>query len=276
MVRIDDDGNAYGAHRHGSSRKVRHFLFDLHPSDGVTASLQDGALRFELGTGKWAFRVNPADPDVVRMAFQRTKTRELDLERADEQTCASRLRQLTPPADAPLRPTVAETIPDEPDHWAIGPWTATRPTGLAVELGLFDVVNGRGHGIHCNLRDGPTYTVLDVHPDNGLNARVTRNKVTFRIDQIRFAFKKTGDDTVEATRRHKGRKTTVDGLSSSCPCGHWGAFGPSWVGSPRSREAPDPNMSFVRNQETCCGRRAGTAWRGAARGRSLTQARFLS
>ena len=175
VVRIDDDGNAYGAYCHRSSRKVRHFLFDLHPNDGVTASLEDGALRFELGDAHWAFRVDPADPDVVRMAFRRTKTNELPLERVAEQTCASRLVQLTPPADAPRRPTVADTMPDDPDHWAIGSWTVTRPTGLAVELSLFDVENGRGHGIYCNLRDGPTYTVLDVHPDNGLNAGTDQN-----------------------------------------------------------------------------------------------------
>ena len=52
VVRIDDDGNAYGAYCHRSSRKVRHFLFDLHPTAGITASLDDEALRFELGNAK--------------------------------------------------------------------------------------------------------------------------------------------------------------------------------------------------------------------------------
>jgi len=110
----------------------------------------------------------------------------------------------------------AETVPGDSDHWAIGSWTATRPSGLSVELTLVDVKNGRGYGIYCNLRDGPTYTVLDVHPD-GLNAKVTRNKVTFRIDKIQFAFKKTSDDTVQATRRHKGKKTTVEGHRTDEP-----------------------------------------------------------
>ena len=217
VVRIDDSGNAIGAYCHRSSRHVRHFIFDLHPEDGVTASLDDGALRFELGNAKWAFRVDRADPDVVRMAFRLRETRELDLERSDGQTCASRLRQLNPPADAPMRPTIAETMPDQPEHWAIGSWTLTRPSGLVVELTIFDVKAGRGHGIYCNLRDGPTYTVLDIHPDKGLNAKVTRNKVSFRIKKVRFAFKKTGDDTVEATRRHKGKKTTVDGHRTDEP-----------------------------------------------------------
>ena len=46
VVRIDDDGNAYGAYCHRSSRKARHFLFDLHtPTAGITASLDDEALR---------------------------------------------------------------------------------------------------------------------------------------------------------------------------------------------------------------------------------------
>ena len=57
----------------------------------------------------------------------------------------------------------------------------------------------------------------DVHPDKGLNARVTRNKVSFRINKIQFVFKRTGDDTVEATRRHKGKKTTVEGQRTDEP-----------------------------------------------------------
>ena len=180
VVRFDDDGDAYGAYCHRSSRGTRHFLLDLHPTDGVTASLDGEALRFEIGGGNWAFRVDPADPDVVRMAFRRNKTRELDLQRATVQTCASRLVQLTPSADAPLRPTVAEIIPDESEHWALGAWTAARPSGLVVELALFDVKGNRGHGIYCNIRGGPSYVVHDVHPD-GLNAKVTGRKVSFRI-----------------------------------------------------------------------------------------------
>lgn len=116
VVRIDDNGDVYGTYCDRSSRHVRHFLFNLHPTDGVAARLDAGALRFELGTGKWAFRIDPADPDVVRFAFRGDETRELDPERADEQTCASRLVQLTPPATAPRRATVAEDIPDDPDH----------------------------------------------------------------------------------------------------------------------------------------------------------------
>ena len=150
------------------------------------------------------------------MAFRRQKTRELEMARVEEQTCASRLVQLNPPADAPRRPTIAETMPDEPEHWAVGSWTATRPTGLAIELSLFDVKGGRGYGIYCNVREGPTYVVHDVHPD-ALNAKVTRNKVSFRIRDIRFAFKRTGEDTVEATRRHKGKKTTVEGHRTDEP-----------------------------------------------------------
>ena len=38
VVRIDDSGNAIGAYCHRSSRHVRHFIFDLHPEDGLTAS----------------------------------------------------------------------------------------------------------------------------------------------------------------------------------------------------------------------------------------------
>ena len=80
VVRIDDDGNAYGAYCHRSSRQVRHALLDLHSDEhGGTASLDDETLRFEIGNAKWAFWVDAADPDVVRMAFRRKDTRELDL-----------------------------------------------------------------------------------------------------------------------------------------------------------------------------------------------------
>ena len=217
VVRIDDDGNAYGAYCHRSSRGTRHFLLDLHPTEGVTANLDEEALRFEIGGGKWAFRVDPAYPDVVRMAFRRTKTNELDLDRAEEQTCASRLRQLTPPADAPLRPTVAETIPDDPEHWAIGAWTATRPSGLVVEFSLFDVKGGRGHGIYCNVREGPAYIFHDINPD-ALNTKVTRRKASFRIGDVRFEFRRTDDpDTVNAMRRDNRGKKTVEGHRADEP-----------------------------------------------------------
>lgn len=210
VVRIDADGNAHGAYCHRSTRKVRHFLFDLHPTDGVAARLDAGALRFELGTGKWAFRLDPADADIVHFAFRRDKTRELELQRAEEQTCASRLIQLNPPADAPTRPNVAETIPDDPDHWAIGSWAATLPGGMTIELSLFDVKRGRGHGIYCTLQDGPTYTVVDVHPD-GLDAKVTRNKIKFRLDGSRYEFGRTDDpDTLDAVRRRSGEKRTIE------------------------------------------------------------------
>ena len=208
VIRIDDDGQAYGAYCHRSTRHVRHFLLDLHPDQdqGVTASLENGVLRFQIGNGHWAFHP-AADPDIVRMAFRRDKTRELDLERATAQTCASRLVQLTPPANATDAATVADTMPDDPEHWAIGSWTVTRPTGLPVELTIVDVKSKRGYGIYCNLR-GPTYTVLDVHPD-GLDAKVTTTKITFRIGKIRFEFKRTDDpDIVDASRQdHRGRKT---------------------------------------------------------------------
>ena len=211
VVRLDDEGHAYGAYCHRSSRGTRHFLLDLHATKGVTASLDDEALRFENGGGNWAFRVDPADPDVVRMAFRRTKTNELDLKRSDEQTCASRLRQLNPPADAPRRPTVAELIPDDPDHWAIGAWTATRPAGLPIELALFDVDHNKGYGIYCNVREGPAYIVHDINPD-ALNAKVTRRQVSFRIGDVRFAFERTDDpDTVDAIRRDNRGKKTVQG-----------------------------------------------------------------
>ena len=216
VVRIDDNGDVYGAYCHRSSRHVRHFLFDLHPTDGISARLEDDALRFTIGTGDWAFR-RTADPNVVRLAFRRTKTRELDLERADEQTCASRLRQVNPPTDAPPDPSVAEKIPDDPDHWAVGAWAASLPAGFTVELTLFDVKKNRGHGIYCTVGDGPTYTVVDVHPD-GLDAKLTRNKIKFRLDDNRYEFKRTReDDTLDGVRRHKGSKRTIELTRTSEP-----------------------------------------------------------
>ena len=217
VVRIDDDGRAYGAYCHRSSRATQHFLLDLHPTEGIGSSRDDDTLRFAFEGGTWAFRVDRADPDVIAMAFRRTQTRELDMARVDEQTCASRLVQLTPPPGAPVRPTVAEALPDEPRHWAIGAWTVTGPAGRQAELTLFDMVNRRGHGLYCVLRDGPSYNVFDVHPD-GLNVKVTRNKLSFQIRKVRFAFKRTDDpDVLEATRRHKGKKTTAEAHRANEP-----------------------------------------------------------
>ena len=217
VVRFDDDGSAYGAYCHRSSRKVRHFLLDLHPIEGVTTSLDGEALRFEIGGGKWAFHVDPADPDVMKFTFRRKVTRDLDMHRTEEQTCTSRLRQLTPSDDAPNGPTVAETVPDSPGHWAIGVWTATRPSGLVVELALADVKDGHGYGLYCNLRGGPSYVVYDVHP-HGLDAKVSAQTVTFRIGKVRFEFRRTDDpDVLDAVRRDSRGKRTVDAHRADQP-----------------------------------------------------------
>ena len=212
-------GHAFGTYCTQSRRNAhRHFFFDLHPEEAVAARLEDDVLRFKLGEGKhevhWVFRVDRANPDVVRLAYRYREARELDLERADAQICAARIAQLTPPAGAATPRTVADLTPDSPGHWAVGSWIGKRPNGLIIELSVLDVLDGRARGVYCNERDGPTFAALDLEPD-GLDARVTRKKLSFRIHRrgsdIQFAFKRTGDpDVLASSRRHRGKKRAVE------------------------------------------------------------------
>ena len=178
----------------------------MHPEDAIRAQLDDGVLRKKHPTRNqhWSFRPEGGN---VRMAVRsgERQPREIDLERVEEQTCAARVHQLTPPPGAITAPTVADLIPDEPEHWAIGTWTATDGV-LTVELTVLDVVDRYARGIYCNLRAGPTLGFYDLDPEHGLRAKVSRKKLSFKIRDIRFSFKRTKDDNVlERTRRQKGK-----------------------------------------------------------------------
>ena len=219
VVDIDDDGYARGTYCSQSRKNNhRHFFIDLDPEKGISARLDDDVLRFAVPAGEdevhWSFRVDRANPDVVRLAYRYRETLELDLERAETQTCAARIAQLTPPAGTTNPATVAELTPDSPEHWAVGSWTGMRTTGLRIELSVLDVDGRAAKGVYCNERPGPTFAALDLEPE-GLNARVTRRKLSFRIHHkrgdIQFAFQRTDDpDVLEASRRHRGKKRTVE------------------------------------------------------------------
>ena len=198
IVDIDDQGRAIGTYCHLTDRNHhRRFFFDMHP-DAITARVEDGVLRIEHAKAHWAFRVDPANPNIMRMAFRLKKTVEIDLDRVETQSCAARLVQLTPPANATTPQSVADRMLDDPDQWAVGSWVGTRHTGLIIELNVLDVVDGHARGIYCNERPGPSFAARDLHPE-GINARVTRNKLSFRIRDIQFSFKRTDDDTLGRT-----------------------------------------------------------------------------
>ena len=54
------------------------------------------------------------------------------------------------------------------------------------------------------------HLLFDLEPRDGRAARKTRKGLKFQMTDIQFGFKRTSDDTLRATRRHKGRKTTRD------------------------------------------------------------------
>ena len=126
VVDIDDQGRALGAYCHLTSQGRTSYV-DLHPEDAIRAQLDDGVLRKKHPTRNqhWSFR---PEGGIVQMAVRSgdRQPREIDLERVEEQTCAARVHQLTPPPGAITAPTVADLIPAEPEHWAIGVWTADR------------------------------------------------------------------------------------------------------------------------------------------------------
>ena len=166
-------------------------------------------LRIEHPQRRWTFRL---DADVVNLRFQyeQREPREIDLARVEEQTCAARMHQLTPPEGATTAPSVAALVPDEPEHWAVGVWTVTYK-GLTIELAVLDVVDGYARGIYCKLREGPTLTFHDLDPEHGLRAKASRKKLGFRIRDIQFSFKRTKDDNIlKRTRRHKGKTQKHD------------------------------------------------------------------
>ena len=209
VVDIDDQGRALGAYCHltGQGRTT---YFDLHPEDAIRAQVDDGLLRIKHHRRyqHWSFR--PED-GIVRMAVRSgdRQPREIDLERVEEQTCAARVHQLTPPPGATTGPSVADLIPDEPKHWAVGAWTAS-DRKLTVELTVLDVVDGYAQGTYCNLRPGPTFGFYDVGP-NAVRAKVSRTKLKFRIRDIQFSFKRDKDpDILKRTRRQKGKTQRHD------------------------------------------------------------------
>ena len=93
-MRIDDDGNAHGAYCH-LTNDGRTSYIDLHP---------DAVLRIERPSRRWTFRLDTG-ADVVAMRFQfgDRPANEINLARVEEQTCAARIHQLTPPEGALLQ-----------------------------------------------------------------------------------------------------------------------------------------------------------------------------
>ena len=207
VVRIDDQGRALGAYCHVTD-KGRTSYVDYHPEAAVLAQLDNtatGVLRVQRSDRHWRFRL---DGDVVNMQFQfqDREPRTIELAKVEAQTCAARVHQLTAPPGATTGPTVADLVPEEPDHWAIGTWTTTY-NGLTIELAVLDVVDRYARGIYCNLRDGPTLGFHDLHPDHGLRAKVSRKKLSFKIRDIRFTFQRTKDDDILERTRRQGGKT---------------------------------------------------------------------
>lgn len=208
IVDIDDHGRALGAYCHRTNQGRTSYV-DLHPEDAILALLDDDVLLIEREKRRWSFQ---REGRILRMAFRfgDREPRGIDLKPADEQTCAARVHQITPPPGAKTGPTVADLMPDEPEHWAVGTWTVTY-NGLTVELAVLDIVDGYARGIYCNLRDGPTLGFHDLDPDHGLRAKVSRTKLKLRIRDIEFSFKRTKDaDILERTRRHRGKTQRHD------------------------------------------------------------------
>ena len=202
IVDIDDRGRAVGGYCHLTNQGRTSYV-DLRP-DAILAQLDDDVLRIERPQRRWTFRQNA---DVVNMRFQYGKQdpNEIDLVRVEGQTCAARVHQLTPPPGASPGPSVADLIPDEPEHWAVGVWTVTY-RGLTVELAVVDVVDRYARGIYCNLREGPTLGFHDLDPKEGIRAKVSRKTLKFKIRDIQFTFKRTKDDDIlKRSRRHKGK-----------------------------------------------------------------------
>ena len=210
IVEIDDRGRALGGSCFQTT-KGRFSYIDLHPDDAILAQLDTAdVLRIERPPRLWTFR-HDAGADVVKMRFQygTRDPHKVDLARVEEQTCATRVRQLTPPPGAATAPSIADLVPGDPDHWAVGTWTVTY-RGLTVDLAVLDVVDRYARGIYCNLREGPTLGFHDLGPD-GIRAKVSRKKLDFKIGDVRFSFKRTKDDDIlRRTRRQKGNTQKHD------------------------------------------------------------------
>ena len=77
---------------------------------------------------------------------------------------------------------------------------------LSVDLAVLDVEDGYARGLYCNVRDGTTLGVHDLDPEHGIRAKATRTKLTFKIGDTRFSFKRTKNaDILRGTRRGGGR-----------------------------------------------------------------------
>ena len=207
IVQIDHNGNAHGAYCHLTNHGRTSYI-DLHP-DAVLAELDntaDDVLRIKRPSRRWTFRLD-AGADVVNMRFQfgDRPANEINLARVKAQTCAARIQQLTPLEGVAAAPAVAALVPDEPEHWAVGVWTVTGDD-LSVDLAVLDVADGKARGLYCNLRDGITLGFHDLDPEHGIRAKVTRTKLSFKIRDTRFSFKRTNNpDVLKGTRRGGGR-----------------------------------------------------------------------
>ena len=168
-------------------------------------------LRIERSDRRRTFRLDKeAEVANLRFQFQDREPRTIDLAKVEEQTCAARVHQLTPSPGASPGPSVADNIPDEPAHWAIGAWTVTY-RGLTVELAVHDVADRFARGIYCNVREGPTLGFHGLDPEHGLRAKVSRNKVQFKSRDIQFSFKRSRDaDVLKRTRRQGGKTQRHD------------------------------------------------------------------
>ena len=99
------------------------------------------------------------------------------------------------------------------DHPLIGTWEGTWPNGLVAEITVTAVDNkGAAYGIYCTM--GPThFRFSDLHPDDGVNARVDRKKrLKFKLGKMKYEFRpdRSDPDAMRMIHRRGGRKATVD------------------------------------------------------------------
>ena len=209
ISRVDDDGAVHGVYCHKYAKYHSLGVVELQPADATAATLVDGTLRFEVGTSHIEATL---DGDEIVFSNRRAGNDAksvLTMTRIAAPQCTAQYIGHTITAVSGTGQSLADRMPERPDHALVGHWTGVDPeTKLLVELTVVDTDNGYASGVFCNAWSANSMYFYVLDPMNGFLAAVSPDTLKFDVAAVSFVFELEAG-TLRMTRTARGDRRTL-------------------------------------------------------------------
>ena len=226
ITHVDERGAVHGAYCHRYPKWHSLGVIELHPHDGTAATMVDNTVRFIVGSSEVAAKL---EPDLETVVFSNRRAGAgadaksvLAMTRIEASRCTAQYRAHTITEISGVGESLAERMPDHPDHALIGHWTGRdAETNLLVELSIAQIESNSAKGLFCNLWSPKAgyYYALDLNP-NGFLAPATQRSLRFDVAAVAFDFE-LEHGTLWMTRDARGHTRTLTLEKTDTPtCAH--------------------------------------------------------